>query len=51
MLKYKDLTSFYKGQLGFISNFYQNILDFLVLPLWKEIVSICDNLKVFTDNV
>jgi len=34
MLKYKDLTTFYKGQVGFISNL-SIYVDFMVLPLWK----------------
>jgi hypothetical protein len=50
MLRYKDLKTFYKGQIGFISIFYL-ILDYLVVPIWKEISSICSNLKVFTDNI
>ncbi len=50
MLRYKDLTGFYKGQTGFISIFFY-MVDFMVLPLWKEIVLTCSGMAVFTDNI
>lgn len=50
MLRYKDLTTFYKGQTGFISSFFDKV-DFMVFPLWKEIVVTCNGLAVFTDNI
>jgi len=43
MLRYKDLKNFYKGQLGFI--------NFLVFPLWKEIVVVCPGLNTFITNI
>jgi hypothetical protein len=51
MMRYKGLKSFYQGQVGFISNFLCYIEDFLVMPLWKEIVQVCENLNVFVNNV
>jgi len=40
MFKYKDFKTFYQGQIGFISTI-SNYLDYLVHPLWKEIVGVC----------
>ena len=50
MLRYKDLKTFYKGQIGFISTYLPNS-DYLVVPIWKEISNVCSNLKVFTENI
>jgi hypothetical protein len=50
MFRYKNLKGFYSGQVGFISNYYNNI-DFLVLPLWKQLNLIWTEIDPFVCNI
>lgn len=43
MLKYSNITGFYKGQVGFCKG--------LVLPLWQEILKVAPGISPLVDNI
>jgi hypothetical protein len=50
MFRFKNLKGFYNGQVGFISKLINNI-DFLVLPLWKQLNLIWKPADPFLNNI
>ena len=49
-MEYVDIETHYKRQIGFICKNYVT-LEFLVMPVWKEIALIFPELKSFTKNI